>query len=389
MRAVALLTCAAFLTASVAHAGDRVLPGYCKETREAQLEALVAAIEGADCASAEAIDIDPRVQTHVFATPVFDGRADEFGLPTGEKLLVDVRLNLQPHVAPEAPGVRVFLLEKYKAYKRKKAEAAAAVNAVAQQVGDLQIRYFSVGPSWMRNMNAAATATAVDAAGGLAINAVESIAVLYFPPLAVVQIAQFVEQVADAPSQIDQGFEAIGDGILEKDFDKSANGVAQVCGGVSTIITAAIPLAKAGALAKPRQPITLFGKNGAPVLKPKAPTPASSTALVPYDSSFAASQATSEAARILGRDPVTPNGRSIMFHAADRMVNPPKGRAPMTLEEVDRVLDSGTKIKKINPKNGSVTVQHPGMPGKPQVVVDGETGERVITVIKNTPKGTP
>jgi len=30
-----------------------------------------------------------------------------------------------------------------------------------------------------------------------------------------------------------------------------------------------------------------------------------------------------------------------------------------------------------------VTVQHPGLPGKPQVTVDALTGQRVITVIKN------
>jgi len=37
----------------------------------------------------------------------------------------------------------------------------------------------------------------------------------------------------------------------------------------------------------------------------------------------------------------------------------------MTMEEVDQVLDTATKIKKItpHPEGTTVTVQHPGMPG--------------------------
>lgn len=102
------------------------------------------------------------------------------------------------------------------------------------------------------------------------------------------------------------------------------------------------------------------------------------TQLTKFDPEFAAQQ-------LLGRPSVTPNGRVITHHAAERMVTPPSGRSPMTLEEVDEVLDHGTKIRKVSlhPKGDTVTVQHPGMPGKPQVVVDAETGKRVITVIRN------
>ncbi len=38
------------------------------------------------------------------------------------------------------------------------------------------------------------------------------------------------------------------------------------------------------------------------------------------------------------------------------------------------------------PKGTTITVQNTKMPGKPQVVVDAETGQNVITVIKNRPK---
>ncbi|MBL9008042.1 MAG: hypothetical protein JNJ46_27540 [Myxococcales bacterium] len=100
--------------------------------------------------------------------------------------------------------------------------------------------------------------------------------------------------------------------------------------------------------------------------------------LAPYDPAFAAQQ-------ILGHPPVTPGGRVLTPHAAERMAKPPSGRSPMSVHEVDEVLDRGTRIRKVSPhpQGATVTVQHPGMPGKPQVVVDAATGRRVITVIKN------
>jgi hypothetical protein len=83
----------------------------------------------------------------------------------------------------------------------------------------------------------------------------------------------------------------------------------------------------------------------------------------------------------------TPGGRALTDHALDRMTNPPPGRAPMTPSEVDQVLDTANKIKMISvhPKGNTITVQNTTMPGKPQVVVDAETGRRVISVIKNRP----
>jgi hypothetical protein len=60
----------------------------------------------------------------------------------------------------------------------------------------------------------------------------------------------------------------------------------------------------------------------------------------------------------------------------------------MSLPEIDRVLDAGTKIRKVSPhpKGDTIKVQHPHMEGKPQVVVDAATGKRIITVIKGLPK---
>jgi len=70
-------------------------------------------------------------------------------------------------------------------------------------------------------------------------------------------------------------------------------------------------------------------------------------------------------------------------HAAERMVNPPPGRAQMTKELVDLVLDQGDNIRKITPppEGTTVTVQNTRLPGKPQVVVDAATGKRIVTVI--------
>ncbi|KPW66110.1 Uncharacterized protein ALO81_03611, partial [Pseudomonas cannabina] len=42
---------------------------------------------------------------------------------------------------------------------------------------------------------------------------------------------------------------------------------------------------------------------------------------------------------------MTPGGKQINFHAADRMVNPPKGREPMTILEVEDFIDTADKIR--------------------------------------------
>ncbi len=165
--------------------------------------------------------------------------------------------------------------------------------------------------------------------------------------------------------------EAIAEGDLEKGVRATGEllaGTGQIAGTVATVYGGTT--AGVRAVTRGRSP-----------LPPPATVPESGGALVRYDPEFAARQ-------LLGREPVTPGGRQVMDHAARRMVDPPPGRSPMTLGEIDQVLDTGTKIKKItpHPEGTTVTVQHPGMPGKPQVVVDAETGRRVLTVIKNKVK---
>ncbi|PCD02040.1 hypothetical protein COC42_11175 [Sphingomonas spermidinifaciens] len=79
----------------------------------------------------------------------------------------------------------------------------------------------------------------------------------------------------------------------------------------------------------------------------------------------------------------TPSGRQVMFHAAFRMVNPPSGRVSMSLSEVDAVLDGATSVVKrsYHPEGGTLTIENAKMPGRPRVIVDEATGQRVITVI--------
>jgi hypothetical protein len=96
---------------------------------------------------------------------------------------------------------------------------------------------------------------------------------------------------------------------------------------------------------------------------------------VAFDGAFATQQ-------LLGTT-TTPAGRQITSHAADRMVNPPKGRIPMSPADIDGVLDGATKVVKRNyhPEGNTLTIENQNMPGRPRVIVDEATGQRVITVI--------
>ena len=158
---------------------------------------------------------------------------------------------------------------------------------------------------------------------------------------------------------------AIASGIA-KDWNSGAEGQGRVVGGVLLAIgTAFAPGAEAGNLSKVGE-VANAGEK------------ASSLLPVKYDPQFAAEQ-------ILGGSAKTPGGRTITPHAADRMVNPPAGRSPMSASQVDQVLDEGDRIRKVDmlhPKGPTVTIQNTKMLGKPQVVVDAETGNRVVTVIQ-------
>jgi hypothetical protein len=110
--------------------------------------------------------------------------------------------------------------------------------------------------------------------------------------------------------------------------------------------------------------------------------PQGARGLVPFDREYAKRQSDGAVRQLLGTA-TTPNGRQITIHAADRMVNPPRGRAIMSPEEVDRVLDGATRIvgRADHPLGSTLKVENSNMPGRPQVVVDEKTGQRAVTVI--------
>jgi hypothetical protein len=57
----------------------------------------------------------------------------------------------------------------------------------------------------------------------------------------------------------------------------------------------------------------------------------------------------------------------------------------MNITDVDKVLNQGNVIKKVNvnnPKGTTVTVQDTQMPGRPQVTVDAATERRIVTVVQ-------
>lgn len=118
------------------------------------------------------------------------------------------------------------------------------------------------------------------------------------------------------------------------------------------------------------------------VLSSGAPeaTPIVSQVPVKYNPDFATLQKNSQLV-----PSVTPEGRVVTDHAANRILNGGPGRQPISITDVDKVLNEGNVIKKVNvsnPKGATVTIQNTKMPGKPQVTVDAATGKRVVTVIQ-------
>lgn len=102
------------------------------------------------------------------------------------------------------------------------------------------------------------------------------------------------------------------------------------------------------------------------------------TDVVRYDPEFASRQ-------LLGQPAadgyaVTPGGRTVSAHAAERIVTGGPGRPPTTLERVDDILDSGTKVT-YDPIRDTIRVRAPGQPGKPYVVVSGSNPNHIVTVM--------
>ncbi|MFI5668125.1 RHS repeat-associated core domain-containing protein [Streptomyces sp. NPDC051704] len=102
----------------------------------------------------------------------------------------------------------------------------------------------------------------------------------------------------------------------------------------------------------------------------------SESAVVPYNRGFANRQDLGMHIPTL----VTPGGRTLSMHAAERVAGSGPGRPPTTLNVVDYILETGTKVK-YDPVKDSIRIQAPQLPGKPYVVVSNSDHNFVVTVM--------
>ena len=273
MRAcAALVTAVAFLAngslALGAEGPTTPVPGYCEWSPDPKLLELTELLDDADCASRNSVRIDPHIVTNVLLVP--PARGPVAPGTSEERVFVDVRYLDDA----EGRGESV-LLAAYGTYKGGRAAWSAQTNVVAQHVGDAQVRWFSVGPTWMRNVNATATATAIDYAGGLLAEA-PAVALLPMigPIVFIPGMASYIEDVRGAPSGIRHGADEALEGAAAGQFDRAAEGVAEVCGGTSVLISAALPFAMGAKAIAPRTtPITPFAGRVVPVVESAGPRP--------------------------------------------------------------------------------------------------------------------
>ncbi len=79
-------------------------------------------------------------------------------------------------------------------------------------------------------------------------------------------------------------------------------------------------------------------------------------------------------------DLVTPEGRTLSAHAAERVAGSGPGRPPTTLNVIDHILENGNKVK-YDPSRDSIQVRDTTLPGKPFVVVSASNANHVVTVM--------
>ncbi|MGW1835645.1 putative T7SS-secreted protein [Streptomyces sp. NPDC002067] len=77
---------------------------------------------------------------------------------------------------------------------------------------------------------------------------------------------------------------------------------------------------------------------------------------------------------------VTPEGRTLSAHAAERVAGSGPGRPPTTLNVVDHILNNGTKVK-YDPVRDTIQIRDPSLPGKPFVAVSGSNPRHIVTVM--------
>lgn len=103
------------------------------------------------------------------------------------------------------------------------------------------------------------------------------------------------------------------------------------------------------------------------------------TDLVRYDPEWASRQLLDQNTPGSSGYGVTPGGRTVSAHAAERISVGGPGRPPTSLSTVDEILDTGTSVR-YDPIRDSIQVRAPQMPGRPYVVVDS-SGTHIVTVM--------
>jgi RHS repeat-associated protein len=77
---------------------------------------------------------------------------------------------------------------------------------------------------------------------------------------------------------------------------------------------------------------------------------------------------------------ITPHGRTLSNHAAERVAGSGPGRPPTTLNALDYILENGNKVK-YDPVRDTIQVRATQLPGKPFVVVSGSNPNHIVTAM--------
>ncbi|MGW7170908.1 RHS repeat domain-containing protein [Streptomyces sp. NPDC054884] len=123
--------------------------------------------------------------------------------------------------------------------------------------------------------------------------------------------------------------------------------------------------------------LALGGKfpEGSPELLPPA-AGAASRLPVPFNNNWAFRQQENLHIPSL----VTPHGRTLTNHAAERVAGSGPGRPPTTLNVLDYILENGNKVK-YDPVRDTIQVRATQLPGKPFVVISGSDPNHIVTAM--------
>ena len=109
-------------------------------------------------------------------------------------------------------------------------------------------------------------------------------------------------------------------------------------------------------------------------------TPRPSTDVVPFDPELASRQIAGQNLPGSSGFAVTPGGRTLSVHAAERTFIGGPGRAPVEIGLVDDILNTGTRVSYDAARN-TIRVGAPDLCGRCFVVVSADNPNHVVTVV--------